>query len=120
MPGYWTGRFGPLSSGSQTLNTGLSGTPIGTRITVGGKTSGDTDTHFSVGTYDGTRQNVQWTCGDASGTNNSDVILIKSNTGTVLLEASATGLGSSGGSGTVTINVATNNTSFEPTVEVWN
>lgn len=120
MAGYSTGRAGPLSAGSQTINTNLSGTPIGCRITVGGKNSGDTDTHLSVGTYDGTHQNVQYTYGGGSGTNSSDIILIKSNTGTVLLEASATGLGMSGGNGTVTINVATNNTSFSPTVEVWN
>ena len=117
---YWTGRFGPLSSGSQTLTTGLSGTPIGCRITVGGKNSGDTNNHGCIGTYDGTRQNVQHWSGGGSSTDNSNIIWIDDNSGTNQLKGSATGLGSSGGSGTVTINMSQNNTSFLPTVEVWN
>lgn len=117
--GYWTGRFGPLSSGAQTLNTGLTGTPIGCRITVGGKSS-DSVNHGSVGTYDGTRQNVQYWSPTSSGTTNSDVIWIKDGSGTTQLKASATSLSSSGGNGTVGLNVSTLDTGFQPTVEVWN
>lgn len=118
--GYWTGRIGPLSANSNTITTGLSGTPTRARFVVGGKNSGDTDNHGSYGTTDGTRQNVQYWSPSSSGTNNSNVILIKDSTGTVLLEAQWSSFGMSGGSGTVTINVSTNNTSFLPTLEVEN
>lgn len=117
--GYWTGRVGPLTSGSQALTTGLSGAPIGARITVGGK-SADTATHGSIGTYDGTRQNVQYWSNTSSGTTNTDVIWIKDSTGTTLLKVAATALGTSGGSGTITLNVANLDTGFQPTIEVWN
>lgn len=119
--GYSTGRLGPFGgTGAQTITTNLSGTPTWCRLTVGGKNSGDTVNHFSVGTCDGTRQNVQFTSPTSSGTNNTDVILVKDATGTILLEASWTSFGTSSGSGTVTFNVATNNTSYLPTLEVGN
>lgn len=116
---YWTGRVGPLTSGSQTFTTGLTGAPIGCRIIVGGKSS-DTANHGSIGTYDGTRQNVQYWSNTSSGTNNTSVILIKDASGTVILQAAATALGTSGGSGTVTLNCTTLDTGFQPTIEVWN
>lgn len=118
--GYSTGRIGPLSAGSNVITTALSGTPTWARLIVGGKSSGDTDNHGSIGTMDGTRQNVQYWSPASSGTDNSNVIWIKDNTGTTQLKASWTSFGSSGGNGTVTINVSTNNTSFLPTLEVGN
>lgn len=117
--GYWTGRVGPLSSGAQTLNTGLSGTPIGCRITIGGKGS-DTVNHGCVGTYDGTRQNVQYWSPTSSGTSNSAGFIIKDGSGTVQLQGSFSSLGMSGGNGTVGVNVSPLDTGFQPTVEVWN
>lgn len=117
--GYVTGRVGPLSSGAQVLNTVLSGTPIGCRITIGGKAS-DTVNHGCVGTYDGTRQNTQYWSPTSSGTSNTKGFIIKDGTGTTLLDGSFTSLGSSGGMGTVGINVSTLDTGFQPTVEVFN
>lgn len=118
--GYWTGRVGPLSTGSNTLTTGLTGAPTGCRITIGGKSSGDTVNHGCVGTSDGTRQNVQHWSPTVSGTSNTQIIFLKDGTGTTQLDGAWTAFGTSGSAGTVSITVATNTAGFLPTLEVWN
>lgn len=118
--GYSSGRIGPLSAGAQTITTGLTGAPTWARFITGGKNAADADNHGSIGTTDGTHQNVQYWSPASSGTDNANVIWIKDNTATTLLKASWTSFGTSGTAGTVTINVSTNNTSFLPTLEVGN
>lgn len=114
------GIIGPLSAGSNTITTGLSGAPTRARFICGGKSSGDTVNHGSYGSTDGTNQGVQYWSPSVSSTDSSNVIWIKDATGTTQLKASWTSFGTSGGMGTVTINVSTNNTSFLPLLEVEN
>lgn len=114
-----TGRFSFSSTGSQTIVTGLTGAPTFATVYCGGK-SGDTTNHGSTGTMDGTRQNVQYWSPTVTGTSNTDVIWMKDASGTTLLKASWTSFGTSGGSGTVTFNVSTLDTGFQPTLVVEN
>lgn len=117
--GYCTGRASVFSTGSVTITTGLTGTPTWARIICGGKGS-DTVNHGSVGTMDGTRQNVQYWSPASSGSTGTDVIWLKDAAGTTQLKAAWTSFGVSGSNGTVVLNVGTLDSSFSFTLEVGN
>lgn len=122
---YWTGRFTFAGTGSQTITVGTF-QPTGAKVTIGGKNAGDAFTHMSIGQTDGTRQNVQYTYGDttgsSSGTSNTKIISHYERVSGVITEvfsAAFTSFGTSGANGTVTFSVTTNDTAYEPTIEVW-
>ena len=115
--GYATQRFSFNNTGSQTAITNLSGTPTGCRVTVCGNT-GSNDASMSVGTCDGTRQNVQYMYG--SGSNSTEIVHLKTEAGADQSVASWSSFTSSGGIGRVIFNVTTLDSTLSHTLEVWN
>jgi len=109
---YSTGKTTFITTGSQTVNTNLSGTPTWCRVTCAHPSASE----ICVGTCDGTRQNFQSTNNTSS---NTKIMVLKNGSGTVVQDVTWSSFGMSGGLGTVTFNVTTNG-SIPFTLEVGN